>query len=130
MNGRVAGVERELYQERYGEPDGWIVRMADQGFIVVAADPTAREALALAREIGHGDDRQASRATAAELDSELASILPAAAMGIDAGAAPWWRDDAGVPLTAEARVRAVAVAGDGLPLAPADVLRLAQYLPG
>ena len=52
-------------------PVGWIVRIQDGDGRAVAADPTASEALALARERGFGEGGQASPATAAELDALL-----------------------------------------------------------
>ena len=91
-NGIPPGDEwaREL-ERGIDEPDGWIVRMPDGG--AVAAGPRARDALRLAREIGYGEGRKAFRAAAADLDAALLD-LPAAAMGIDAGAAvPWWRGE-------------------------------------
>ncbi|MDE0460308.1 MAG: hypothetical protein OXI15_23720 [Chromatiales bacterium] len=72
-------------------PAGWIVRMHDGDGRAVAAGPSAGEAMALARELGSGEGRQASPATAAELD---ALDLPPWALGIapdERHADPWWR---------------------------------------
>ena len=89
-------------QRRHGQanvPDGWLVRVeVGSGYSPpVAAGPVAREALALARELGiKGDVRKAWPATAAELD---ALDLPPSALGIEDGAegAPWWREPASAP---------------------------------
>ena len=73
-------------------PAGWIVRMQDGDGRAVAAGPSAGEALALARELGSGEGRQASPVTGAELD---ALDLPPWALGIapdERHADPWWRE--------------------------------------
>lgn len=73
-------------------PAGWIVRMQDGDGRAVAAGPSADEALAPARELGSGEGRQASSATAAELN---ALELPPRALGIapdERHADPWWRE--------------------------------------
>ena len=67
-----------------GETAGWIVRTGDRD---VAAGAAPMEAADRARRIGH-DDGHLRPATAAELDS---LDLPPSALGIEAGAAPWWR---------------------------------------
>ena len=83
-------------QRRRGiyELAGWIVREYPDG-ADVAARPRAGDALRLARDLGlsrrGGGDLKAWPATAGELDA-LAEHLPAAAMGIQPGAVPWWRD--------------------------------------
>ena len=77
-----AEAERQYARTETPRPDGWIVRMRDTGR-AVAAGPIAREALALACELGHGEGRQAWPATVAELDS---LDLPPSALGIAPGA--------------------------------------------
>lgn len=68
-----------------GETAGWIVRTGDRD---VAAGSAPMEAAERARRIGFGDGGHLRPATAAELDS---LDLPPSALGIEAGAAPWWR---------------------------------------
>ena len=68
-------------------PDGWIVLMGGADERPVAAGPSAREALRLARQLGFGEGRRWVPASAAELD---ALDLPPSALGIAPGADPWW----------------------------------------
>ena len=67
-----------------GETAGWIVRTGDRD---VAAGASPMEAAERARRIGFGAG-VVRPATADELDS---LDLPPSALGIKAGAAPWWR---------------------------------------
>ena len=105
------------------EPAGWIVRVPDRGPAPVAAGPTAREALALARELGHGEGRQASPATAAELDG---LDLPPSALGIAPGAPPWWREPEPDPLPPDRMDRPVYRAVNG----PESPIRSTLYVWG
>ena len=115
--GEIEVWNETYYVERYGAPEdvvdvepagafpsgfhlagdggeaGWIVRGETAGWIVrvdgraVAAGASRMEAAERARRIGFG--RAVVRpATAEELDS---LDLPPSALGIEAGAAPWWR---------------------------------------
>ena len=69
-----------------GETAGWIVRVDGRA---VAAGAAPAEAADRARSIGHG--RGVVRpATADELDT---LNLPPSALGIEGGAAPWWRPE-------------------------------------
>ena len=81
---------RDLNHHPAERPAGWIVSMT--GAVPsdprdVAAGPIAREALALARDLGFGEGRQARPVTTAELN---ALDLPPSALGIAPGAGPWW----------------------------------------
>ena len=67
-----------------GETAGWIVRTGDRD---VTAGASPMEAAERARRIGF-DGGVVRPATADELDS---LDLPPSALGIEAGAAPWWR---------------------------------------
>ena len=93
-------------------PDGWIVRVQDRSPDPVAAGPVQNEARALARELGHGEGRQAraSPATAEDLD---ALSLPLAALGIAVGDAPWWREPEPEPSDRGRRTVRIMVAPDG-----------------
>ena len=74
-------------------PAGWIVRMQDCDGRTVAAGPSADEALALAREFGHGEGRhlRVLPTTATELDALLdARDLSLQEFGIGEWP-PWWR---------------------------------------